>query len=393
MTRVLVVGAGPVGLVAALRLAGAGIPVAVLEAEDGVSRELRASTFHPPTLDLLATLDGVVPALLQRGLVCSSWQVRLHGTGERAEFDLSALAGETDHPYRLQCPQRELSLILLDMLTRHGVTVHFGWQVAAVRQNGDVVTVTAQDGSARRAPFVVGADGARSAVRASLGVDFPGLTYPETTILATTAFPFEEHLPGLSRVNYVWTDEGTYSLLRLPDQWRCSLYPADGQSIAEAVTPAAIQRKLRAIVPVADTFPVGEVRPYRVHQRLAGTFRVGRVALAGDAAHLSSPSGGMGMNGGIHDAFELTETLAEIWHRGAPLDLLDRYTRRRRTVIAEEVIAQADANRARMQERDPSARRRTLAALQAIATDPARLRQHLLRTSMISGWRRSREIA
>ena len=221
---------------------------------------------------------------------------------------------------------------------------------------------------------------------------FEGKTYPETTILATTTFPFEEHLPGLSNVNYVWKARGTFSLLRLPGLWRCSLYPDEGESIDEGLQPGSIQRKLQAIVPRDEPYDVGETRAYRIHMRIAADYRAGRVLLAGDAAHVNSPSGGMGMNGGIHDAFELVDTLAAVWN-GADARLLDRYTRRRRPVAEAEILDQADRNRSRMQERDVARRGAMLADLQRIAGDPVAAREHLLRSSMITGLRRAAAIA
>ncbi|MPZ28185.1 MAG: NAD(P)-binding protein [Micromonosporaceae bacterium] len=390
----IVVGAGPVGLVTAARLAAAGVPVEVLEAADQLGDELRASTFYPPTLDLLDPL-GVTGELLERGLICPSWQVRLHPTGERVTFDLSVLAGETGHPYRLQVPQRELCRLLLDRLDQAGVPVRFGHRVTGLRQDPDGVDVEigglVEPGEWRRCAVLVGADGARSAVREAAGIGFPGMTYPETTILATTTFPFQQWLTGLSHVNYVWAPEGTLSLLRLPDLWQCSLYPVNGEPVGEAATPEAVQRKLSAIVPDAGGHPVGEIRPYRVHQRLADTFRAGRVVLAGDAAHLNSPSGGMGMNGGIHDAVALTDALVRI-AGGGDWELLDRYVRRRRTVVRDEIIQQADRNRDRMWLRDPALRHRELAALRRITADPVAHKRHLLRTSMIEGLRRAETI-
>jgi 3-(3-hydroxy-phenyl)propionate hydroxylase len=189
-------------------------------------------------------------------------------------------------------------------------------------------------------------------------------------------------------VNYVWKAGGTFSLLRLPGLWRCSLYPEHHESIEQAVEPSNVARKLQEIVPQVGGPRVEEIRPYRIHMRIADRYREGRVLLAGDAAHVNSPSGGMGMNGGIHDAFELVTTLIDVLN-GAPVAHLDRYTRRRRPIAEQEILIQADRNRARMQERDPAKRRAMLTELQCIAADPKRAREHLLRTSMIAGLRRA----
>lgn len=393
--RVIIVGAGPVGLTAALLLQRRGIPFVVLEANADLPDDLRASTFHPPTLDMLETL-GVAEPLIAQGLVSPTWQIRMHATGERALFDLAVIADSTGHPYRLQCEQSKLCRILLDRIVGNGGDVRMGLAAETVEQDADSVTVTARttDGGTERfaGTFLIGADGSRSVIRHALGFAFEGKTYPETTILATTHFPFEKHLSGLSNVNYVWKEGGTFSLLRLPSVWRCSLYPDGEEAIEQALEPASIARKLQEIAPSPDGHKVEEIRPYRIHMRIVDDYRAGRVLLAGDAAHVNSPSGGMGMNGGIHDAFELIATLAEVMD-GAPIDLLDRYTRRRRPIAEAEILTQADRNRARMQERDPARRREMLTALQRTADDPVAAREHLLRSSMIAGLRRAAEIA
>lgn len=392
---VIIAGAGPVGLTAARLLQERGIPFLVLEADAELADDLRASTFHPPTLDMLDRLGAAEP-LIAQGLISPTWQIRMHPDGERALFDLGVIADDTDHPYRLQCKQSTLCRILKAQITERGGTVHMGMKLVAAEQDGDGVRVTAEDGDGEThqfaGSFLIGADGGRSSVRGMVATAFEGKTYPETTILATTRFPFHDHLDGLSNVNYVWKEGGTFSLLRLPDLWRCSLYPDAGESIEEATQPDSIERKLQQIVPTGQPYQVEEIRPYRIHMRIVDRYRHGRMILAGDAAHLNSPSGGMGMNGGIHDAHELVAALAEI-AAGGSLDLLDRYTRRRRPIAEQEILVQADRNRARMQERAPERRREMLHELQQIASDPHQARAHLLRTSMITGLRQAAEIA
>lgn len=389
--RVIIVGAGPVGLVSAVRLSAAGIPTVLCESGPGLPTDLRASTWHPPTLDMLAPY-GLTDRLIEVGLISPTWQVRQHETGERAEFDLGVLADETGHPFRLQCEQHRFGGFALDWLNRHGgADIRFGARLTAVDQDADGVTVTVErNGTDEKLPgrYLIAADGAKSTVRDALGLTLSGKTYPETTILATTTFPFHDHLDGLSNVNYVWSRDGTFSLLRLPGVWRASLYPDPGETVDQALAPAAIETKLQRIVPTDRPYDVLETRPYRIHQRIVDSYRVGRVMLAGDAAHLNSPSGGMGMNGGIHDAFCLTDLLTRVW-RGEHPALLDLYTRRRRPIAERQILAQADRNRARMRERDPVRRRAHLAELQAIAADPAKAKGFLLRSSMIEGLRQA----
>lgn len=392
---IIIVGAGPVGLTAAMLLQKRKIPFTLYEAEPELPDDLRASTFHPPTLDMLETL-GVAAPLIAKGLVSPTWQIRMHPSGERAVFDLGVIGDATNHPYRLQCEQSKLCRIMLDKLIAEGADIRMGVKVEGVVQDDHSVRVALRDSknetTTDEADFLIAADGARSVVRSALGFPFKGKTYPETTILATTRFPFDKHLEGLSNVNYVWKEGGTFSLLRLPDLWRCSLYPDGEESIEDALEPASIERKLQEIVKVEGGHKVDQIRPYRIHMRIVDDYRSGRVLLAGDAAHLNSPSGGMGMNGGIHDAFELVNTLEEILN-GAALDRLDRYTRRRRPIAEQEILTQADRNRARMQERDPAKRLVSLQALQRTVADPDAARDHLLRSSMIAGLRKAAEIA
>ncbi len=372
----------------ALCLAESGIAVRVFEAEPDIVEDLRASTFHPPTLDMLDRF-GISDELIAQGLICPHWQIRLHPSGERAVFDLSAIADRTAHPYRLQCEQWKLSRALVARLNHQpNVQIHFNARVLAAEQDVDGVAVRFIDAGSEetaRGRYLVGCDGARSEVRRAMALAFDGETYPETTILATTRFPFDAHLPALSNVSYCWKESGgNFSLLRLPGVWRTSIYPTEGISIEDALRPEAISASLGEIVPEAADTDVIEVRPYRVHQRIAARYRLGRLLLAGDAAHINSPAGGMGMNGGVHDAFNLAEKMIQVW-KGASDDVLNLYERQRRPIAQQQILAQADANRARMRERDPQKRRDILDGLKRIIADRDKLHAHLLKTSMIAG--------
>lgn len=388
---VAIVGAGPVGLCAALRLHARGVPCVLLERDRTPPTDLRASTFHPPTLEMLEDV-GLTAALLAGGLQVPQWQVRLHRTHERAVFDLGVLADDTRHPYRLQFEQAQFcSLALARVRECAQITLRTGVEVTAVEPGNDGVALATAGGERLTADFVIAADGASSTLRGLLALPFNGLTYPETTILVTTRLPFEAHLPGLSWVNYVWSDRGTFSLLRVPDRWRVSLYPEDGEDVAAALQAERIEARLREIVPGLSSYETLEVRPYRIHQRILDCYRSGRVLFAGDAAHLNSPSGGMGMNCGIHDAFSLADRLARVLG-GDSDSLLDQYDRQRRPVARDEILKQADTNRRRMQQRDPAWRRAELERLQAIAADPDAARQFLLGSSMIAGLRHAATI-
>ncbi|MPZ37906.1 MAG: FAD-dependent monooxygenase [Rhizobiales bacterium] len=393
---VIIAGGGPVGLCVALLLAEQKIPVTVVESESAIVRDLRASTFHPPTLDMLEPL-GITAKMVERGIPCPDWQIRLHPSGDRAVFDLSILDGETRHPYRLQCEQWKLSEALLEKLKQSPhAEVLFASRVEAAEDCGDHIRVEIEaDGKReeRRARYVVGADGARSTVRRCMGLPFEGLTYPETTLLVTTLFSFEDHLEGISNVSYCWKENGNFSLLKVPGRWRVSIYPDENIPIEDQMTPEALEASLQIIVPRNVTYQIAEQRPYRVHMRMVPAYRSGRMLLAGDAAHLNTPAGGMGLNGGIHDAFELAAALIDVLRHGAPEARLDAYDRRRRPIAREDILAQADRNRARMRERDPARRRELLRDLQATANDREKLRSFLRRSSMLEGLAKSAAIS
>ena len=389
---VLICGAGPVGLVAGLRLALAGIETLVIDKENQVSQDFRASTFHPPTLDMLDEL-GLTQDLLSEGLVSPTWQIRQHESHDKALFDLSVLKDDTRYPFRLQCEQRVLTR-LADAKAQNtpNLQIRYGCELTHLVQDQSGVTAslsTTNGPEQIHARYLIAADGARSVCRKLTGMTFTGETYPETTILATTTFKFEEVLPELSNVNYVWCKEGTFSLLRLPSIWRCSLYSDPDETVEQALAPAAIERKLQRIVPRSEPYNIVEIRPYRIHRRLIDNYRAGSVVFAGDSAHLTSPSGGMGMNGGIHDAVNLTDKLIAILRQGASEDLLDQYTRQRRPVAEEEILAQSHINRMRMQRRDAVWRAEEMSRLQALIASPEQHREHLLKSSMISGLARA----
>jgi 3-(3-hydroxy-phenyl)propionate hydroxylase len=353
---VLICGAGPVGLVAGLRLANAGIETMVIDKEAQVSNDFRASTFHPPTLEMLDEL-GLTAGLIAEGLISPTWQIRQHESNDKALFDLGVLQSDTRYPFRLQCEQRVLTRLAdAKAHSTPNLGVQYGSELTHLAQDAQGVTATLQTANGVeqiRARYLIAADGSRSICRKLTGMTFTGETYPETTILATTTFQFEEVLPELSNVNYVWCKEGTFSLLKLPSIWRCSLYADPDESVEQALEPDAIERKLQRIFLQPKPYQVVEIRSYRIHRRLIDHYRAGHVIFAGDSAHLTSPSGGMGMNGGIHDAVNLTDKLIAILRKGASDDLLDLYSKQRRPVAEEEILAQSHMNRMRMQRRDP----------------------------------------
>lgn len=392
--RVVVVGAGPVGLTAALALARRNIPVTLLTAEEEQVKELRGSTFHPPTLDLLDEF-GIVERMIGMGLKAPTWQFRDRETGPVATFDLSLLAGDTNHPYRVQCEQWKLMRLLEDEMRKiPGADIRFGHEAIAVNQDGDSATVVTKSeaGESRiSGRYVIAADGAHSAVRQSVGVEFEGFTYPELFLIASTAFLFEAALPGIAFVNYIADPFEWLVLLRVPDLWRVLVPAPPNADRAQLLSDESLQGILQRVVPRTGPYAIAHRSLYHVHQKVARDFRCGRVFLAGDAAHINNPLGGMGMNGGIQDAFNLVDKLAQVY-AGADDRLLDRYTRQRRTVAVEAVQQQTHRNQQIISERDPATRRKALEDMRRIAADKAAARDYLLRSSMIASLRHAAAI-
>ena len=385
MDRVLVAGAGPVGLTIALALAQRGIDVTVLERGATLSAESRASTFHPPTLEMLDEV-GVTEPLMAIGLRAPRFQYRDRDGGIYAEFDLTALAADTRYPFRVQCEQNKMCAIALEELRRYAnVEVLFSHAVIDVTQDSNGVTVATTSGTLGGS-YLVGADGAHSAVRRSVGIEFEGLTYPERFMVVSTTFDMASAFEGLAFVNYVSDPDEWLVLLRTPDHWRVLFPIPEDEDEDAARAPAAVEARLQRVHARAEPYPVLHTTFYNIHQRVAASMRAGRVLLAGDAAHINNPLGGMGMNSGIHDAYSLALRLARVL-AGESDALLDEYATIRRRIALEIVDRATRANKERVEERDPARRAIIQAEQAAIAADPVKARDYMMRATLLTSAR------
>ena len=381
--RAIVVGAGPVGCVAAAVLAQRGVAVTVMEAEPALPMELRASTFHPATLDLLAEID-VTGELIDRGLIARHFAYRDRRRGVVASFDLGVIADVTAHPYRLQCEQFKLCQILIRRFRAEPlVTVRFGTRVVSAADRGDHATVELEDGSVHAADYVLAADGAASAVRKSLGLAFDGMTYEDRYLVVSTPYDFAEDLDDLSPVNYISDPREWLVLLRTTTLWRALFPVSEAESDAEALAERSVQRRLHGLVDLAGDFEVAHRTIYRVHQRVAETFRVGRVLLAGDAAHINNPLGGMGMNGGIHDAFLFGHAVGAVCSGMLAGGRLGGMADLRRRLALEYVQRHTHQNAVSLAAADGALRREALTQMSATAADADAARDYVLQASMM----------
>jgi 3-(3-hydroxy-phenyl)propionate hydroxylase len=394
--RILIAGGGPVGLVAAYALGQAGIPVTVFDENPELQDDPRAATTHPATLELLDQL-GVIGEVESQGLICPIFRFWDRPTGDLvAEFDHGLLKNDTSYPYAVQCEQFKLSRILVSRLaTLDHCEVRFANKVTGISHdiNGvkaEVETPNGRETSTGR--WLIGADGGRSLVRKQAGIAFEGFTWAERFLVLSTPFDFEAER-GMCYRNYIadpreWCNCFKVAADGSPGLWRL-VYPVDPE--AEEATLLAdefTQNRMQRFFPIKTDYDLVHRNLYTVHQRVAETFRKGRVLLAGDAAHVNNSIGGMGLNGGIQDAMNLAEKLAAVWRSEADDSLMDRYDAERRTFANDFVQQQTIQNKKRLEARDPEKRKANLDNLRATSRDPEKARQFMLQTSMITAMRR-----
>jgi 3-(3-hydroxy-phenyl)propionate hydroxylase len=392
---VVIVGAGPTGLTAALFLSLQGVSVRVLERHAEPFEDPRAATFHPPTLEMYAA-SGITQRLHDLGIIARHWQYWGRTEGLVADFDLGVLSDITPYPYRLQCEQHKLVRVLLDELFETDcVDVQFGTEVVDVDQRPDGADVYTADGHNIRASYVIGADGGRSIVRKSQAINFEGFTYEERFLVITNAFDYATR--GFAYSCYISDPHEWLALFKVPGKgppgvWRVVFPTRPEERESDLLNHSNAESKLNAFIKADQPFGVSHTNLYTVHQRVASTYRRGRVLLAGDAAHVNNPLGGMGMNFGIHDAVSLADKLARVINGSATQDLLDLYDRQRRYVAKSLLQTMTIQNKKIIEEKDETLRRVRLGELREIAANRDRSRAYLLRTSMIEGLKASHEI-
>jgi 3-(3-hydroxy-phenyl)propionate hydroxylase len=400
--RVVIIGAGPVGLCLALALAQQDVPVTVIEAlgEDNFLEQVpRAGTNHPATLEMYDRI-GLYEKLEPRGIVAPVFHYWDRADNALiAAFDHVHLKDDTRFPYVLQCERIKIVEEALKLAKAHPlIDLRLNSTFTAFAQSGAGVTArftnSVGETESVAGAYLVSAEGARSIVRKELDIEFEGFTYTDLVLNIEVAYDFRRH--GYAERNYISDPKEWSNLFHWkgpPDRWRVHFPVVPGDDEAAITAPDALQARLQGFLPTGKPFDIVGSNLYIVHQRVAKKFRSGRAILAGDSAHVNSPIGAMGMNSGVHDAFNLADKLVAILRGEAGENVLDRYERQRRHVAIQHTQAQTIRNKRLLAETDPAVRKRNQDELRRIADDPVRARAFLLRASLIESLREAEAIA
>ena len=399
--RVLIIGAGPVGLCLAMKLAKEGVPSTVLEQlrdDNFLDQVPRAGTNHPATLEMYDDI-GLYNRLEPRGIIAPLFHYWDRAKAERiAEFDHAVLKDDTRFPFALQCERIKIVEEALAMAKDNPlIVVRMGMTFTGFTQDAESVTAFADNETgeteAFKGRYIVSGEGARSIVRKECGIEFEGFTYPDRTLNIEVAYDFKKH--GYADRNYISDPDEWSNLFHWkgpPERWRVHFPTQEDEDPDALMAPEAMQKRLQGFLPTGAPFNIVGCNLYTVHQRVAEKFRSGRAILAGDSAHVNSPIGGMGLNSGVHDAFNLAVRLGRIWRKEGDGSLLDQYDRQRRHIAVQHTQLQTIRNKKLLAEKDPAVRQKDHDELRRQSEDPNLAREFLLRTSLINSVREAAQI-
>jgi 3-(3-hydroxy-phenyl)propionate hydroxylase len=399
--RVVVCGGGPVGMVAALALVRQGIPVTVLESFETPPRDPRAATVHPSTLEMLDGV-GLAAGIVERGLAAPAFQFRDRKTQEIiAVFDMKHIEDETDFPFAVQYEQWKLTRDAIAALAEYDIAdIRLGANVTAFSQDYEGVTVVCENPAGELEKiggrYLLACDGGRSTIRIGLGVFMSGFTWEERFLVLTSTHDFAESDAYLNR-NYVMDPTEWCAVFKVPgdeDQgiWR-TLFPTQGHEKDEdLLSDAGVTRRISGLRSDMDHNDILHRNLYAVNQRVADRFRIERIFLAGDAAHLNNPLGGLGLNTGIHDCMNIAKKIGDVWFGRAKDDVFERYHRQRHQLATEFLQSVTIENKKRIEEKDPEIIRQNQLLLRENAEDPAKAKAWLMRSSLLDSVRKEETI-
>lgn len=343
--QVIIVGGGPTGLLTAIGLAKAGTRVTLLEADDKLNESPRALVYHYPVLPHLEKL-GLLDDCMETGFVRQDFAWRVHETGEMLRWSLSCLDGVAKHPYALHLHQGELSRVLSEHVAAHSnIELRYSTRLTGASQHetGVIAHVEGPNGTETlEGAYLVGADGGTSTVRQHiLGLNFFGMTWPNR-YLATN---IDIDLDSQDYANATMQVDDTYgSVICKIDRnnlWRVTLM--EDPTLPEDQIRQRIDTEFAKFLPDIP-WRLEAFSPYRMHQRVTDRMRVGRILLVGDSAHITNPTGGLGLTGGMFDSFALIEVLNRMIHDSAGDDLLEFYDHDRRRIFIEVTSPRASEN-------------------------------------------------
>ncbi len=353
--NVIIVGAGPVGFLTALGLAQHGIDVTIIDFEPSVNQSPRAAIYFHTTLVILEKL-GLLEDAKAIGLASTDFHMRYPATGEVIRTDVRDRMAPGDvAEYNLHFGQH----LLADLVMRHlaklpNTRVLWGHTLVGLEQDDSAVRLkvdTANGEIDMRAKWVIGSDGARSSVRRLLGLPFEGHTWPDRFVATNIEYDFHAH--GFGNANMLVDPVNWAVVARLGHEnlWRVT-YGEDAD-LDEATILERLPARFAEILPGSEAYRIDNFSPYNVHERCAPRFRVGRVLLAGDAAHACNPCGGLGLTSGVIDADALTAALSAFIAGRTNESVLDFYAEERRRIFLEVTSPMASHFKRQMSEADP----------------------------------------
>jgi len=395
--RVIICGGGPAGLVSALSLVRQGIPVTLLEAFSEPPKDPRAATMHPSTLEMLDSV-GLAAGVVEKGLMAPTFQFRDRKSQEIiAVFDMAHIADETDFPFCIQYEQWKLVRDALAALEQYDLAdIRLGQKVVSFAQNYDGVTVVSENAGGDleklEGRYILACDGGPSTIRLGLGVFMSGFTWEERFLVLTMEHDFEKN-DGYTIRNYVMDPAEWCAIFKVPGDgepgiWR-TLFPTDpNESDEQSLSDEMVGRRINGLRPDMDHKDILHRNLYTVNQRVADRFTIERIFLAGDAAHLNNPLGGLGLNTGIHDCMNITRKIGDVWHGRAQPEVFERYHRQRHQLATEFLQSVTIENKKQIEETDPEVIKANQQEQRESAEAPAKAKAWLMRSSVLDGVRK-----